>query len=145
MLAVWLAASGATLILSGNLLLGLLDGALMATLVAGFFAACWHRQLSLAPGAATIVATLCLTFWISGFFYGELPALSFRMLLLCPPLILLVLLSIQNRWGPWQAAVAYTAVLIFPLALAVTAAALPTPSESEPDVPAMPAAEYDEM
>lgn len=132
MLTALTAASSAALVQSGSLLLGQLNGVLTATLGAGFVVACFLPGFTLDRGAVTLVAALQIAFWICGYFFSDLPALSIGLLALAPILVLLERRWIDPRLKAWQALLVHLAVLLIPLGLAVLQSSGPsTPDDAD--------------
>jgi hypothetical protein len=140
MLTALTAASSAALVQSGSLLLGQLNGVLTATLGAGLVAACFFPGFILDRGAVTLVASLQIVFWICGYFFSDLPAVSIGLLALAPILVLLERRWIDPRLKAWQALLVHLAVLLIPLGLAVAQASGPSAPD---DVDSTSSSEYD--
>jgi hypothetical protein len=140
LLSALAAASSMALVLSGSLLLGQLNGILAATLAASVVAACFLPEFSLECETITLIAALQITFWICGYFYSDLPALSAGLLVLGPVLVLLEMRWLGRRLRPWQAVLVHLAVILVPLGLAI---ALSSGSSAPDDPDAASSADYD--
>jgi hypothetical protein len=130
MLMALTGASSAALVQSGSLLLGQLNGVLTATLGAGFLAACFLPGFSLDRGALTLAAGLQTAFWICGYFFSDLPALSIGLLVLGPFLVLLERRWVDGRLKAWQGLLIHLIVLSIPLTLAVLQSSGPNATDN---------------
>jgi hypothetical protein len=85
-LSLMLVAAGTSVveILSGSALLSLFAACLSAVLMASLVVSYWKGAPSLTKGAVSAAVLLLIGFWLTDYFYGDMPAASAVLLALAP-------------------------------------------------------------
>lgn len=107
------------LVLGRSALLGQLAGALTAALGAAWVVSWFHSGLRLARGAVPVIVVLLAGFWLSGYFYAEVPAVTVALLWLAPAGLWAGEWSRAQSLKPWQGALVRAAAVLVPMALAL--------------------------
>lgn len=100
-LAIISAGTSVALMVSGSMRLGQLALIFATAVAVSWLVACPIPSLSLRRGAVPIVIVLLPGFWLSGYFYAELPAVSALMLAFSPVLALVPFdnFPLSRKWA----------------------------------------------
>jgi len=110
--------TGATLMLSGSMLLGFLAMVLAAALGAILVVAFLFPKAVEGRGAVPVTAALLASFWLSGYFYAELPPAS-ALLLAAASFPALLLISLSEKVPSWKDLLLRASLVIIPVAISV--------------------------
>jgi hypothetical protein len=110
--------TGATLMLSGSMLLGLLALVLAAALGAILVVAFLFPKAVEGRGAVPVTVALLASFWLSGYFYAELPPAS-ALLLAAAAFPALLLISLSEKVPSWRDLLLRASLVIVPVAISV--------------------------
>ena len=110
--------TGATLMLSGSMLLGLLALVLAAALGAILVVAFLFPKAVEGRGAVPVTVALLASFWLSGYFYAELPPAS-ALLLAAASFPALLLISLGEKVPSWRDLLLRASLVIVPVAISV--------------------------
>jgi hypothetical protein len=110
--------TGATLMLSGSMLLGLLAMVLAAALGAILVVAFLFPKAVEGRGAVPVTVALLASFWLSGYFYAELPPAS-ALLLAAASFPALLLISLSEKVPSWRDLLLRASLVIVPVVISV--------------------------
>jgi hypothetical protein len=110
--------TSATLMLSGSMLLGLLAMVLAAALGAILVVAFLFPNAVEGRGAVPVTVALLASFWLSGYFYAELPPAS-ALLLAAASFPALLLISLSEKVPSWKDLLLRASLVIIPVAISV--------------------------
>jgi hypothetical protein len=110
--------TGATLMLSGSMLLGFLAMVLAAALGAILVVAFLFPKAVEGRGAVPVTVALLASFWLSGYFYAELPPAS-ALLLAAASFPALLLISLSEKVPSWRDLLLRASLVIVPVAISV--------------------------
>ena len=110
--------TGATLMLSGSMLLGLLAMVLAAALGAILVVAFLFPKAVEGRGAVPVTVALLASFWLSGYFYAELPPAS-ALLLAAASFPALLLISLSEKVPSWKDLLLRASLVIVPVVISV--------------------------
>jgi hypothetical protein len=110
--------TGATLMLSGSMLLGLLAMVLAAALGAILVVAFLFPNAVEGRGAVPVTVALLASFWLSGYFYAELPPAS-ALLLAAASFPALLLISLSEKVPSWRDLLLRASLVIVPVVISV--------------------------
>lgn len=110
--------TGATLMLSGSMLLGFLAMVLAAALGAILVVAFLFPKAVEGRGAVPVTVALLASFWLSGYFYAELPPAS-ALLLAAASFPALLLISLSEKVPSWRDLLLRASLVIVPVVISV--------------------------
>lgn len=110
--------TGATLMVSGSMLLGQLAMVLAAALGAILVVAFLFPKAVKGRGAVPVTVALLASFWLTGYFYAELPPAS-ALLLAAASFPALLLISLSEKVPSWKDLLLRASLVIIPVAISV--------------------------
>lgn len=117
-LVVVCSGAGASLLLSGGMVLARLAGALTVSLAAIWLLSIRSAPLSLARCAIPVVVVALASLLLEGHVYAELPTLGLILLAASPAMLWITQVPWLRRMAPWRRAVVGTLAVMLPLGLA---------------------------
>jgi hypothetical protein len=118
-LAVLATGTSCVAFFSSSALLALLGASLAATLTATLIVSSWKGTPSLIRTAMPVVVVLLLSLWLTGYFYGDVPAASAVLLALALMAACQADVAIGRQLKSWRATLLPVVVSLLPIALAV--------------------------